>query len=170
MTFSINVTAKGLVPKISSSQINGLLTAGMKTLAVNWHAEYSQFKFTPAAARKYGYTKRRTKEVRTGKIKRGKRGGALAPNGNPLTWTGASRLLAKQKTFRASSVESSVTSPIRAFNFKPKGAWPGLDMRKEYKTVLPGEQRSLGRKAEKALRNLFSKNKKNINVIFSRTI
>ena len=170
MPLAVSIKALGLIPKITPAQIAQLQTDGMAALAYGWHASYSPGKFTPAGARKYNYTKRRTKEVRTGRIKKSKSGRKLAPNGNPLVWTGRSRSLAKSKTVRASPTLSSVTSPIRAFNFKPKGAYPGLNMRFEYKRVLQDEQQRLGKGAERVLRDRFSKSKKNINVIFSRTI
>lgn len=170
MAFSIKITTRGLVPKISRDDIIRLKTSTMLSIAKAWHKRYSQFKFTTAAARKYNYTKRKTKDIRTGEVRRVKRGKfkgrRLAPTGLPLVWTGETRGLAKITTYKASSRKSKVTSPINKLNFRPKGAYPNLNMRREYTRVLPSEERRLGKDAEKHMRSLFDRKKKNIRVIF----
>ena len=121
MAIFISIQQKGLVPKVSRSQIRSISTAAMRQIATSWHARYSAGKFTTTAARKYNYHKRRTKEIRTGKLfKSGKRLGAIS--GLPLVWSGESRQRAQRPTrILADSVKSSVSYSIRAFNRRPPG-------------------------------------------------
>jgi len=171
VTLRFKITPKGLTPAIKARQRQKLIAATLSIVAVRWHDRHSQFKFTPAAARKYNYAARRTKNVRTGRILR-KRAGrvAIAPNGNPLTWTGRSKALARIRRIRANSKRSSVNSPIRVFNFKPPGnkalGQPGRTMRDEYTRVLPSEERQLGKDGERWLRRQFQSGKRNITVQF----
>lgn len=167
MAFTIEIRQKGLLPRSSLSSIRRLKKAAMGIVAVRWHDTYSQFKFTPAAAAKYHYTERKTKHVRTGKIKRDKRGRPRAPSGNPLEWTGRSRALAHRRRVKANSKRSSVTSPIRAFNFRSEKANAGLNMMREYKQVLPAEERVLAKAAERFMRRQFKSGKRNIQVSIS---
>lgn len=164
MAIDIQIKAVGLSPKITKRQIQKLKSATLRITAARWHDRYSQFKFTPAAARKYNYRERKTKYIRTGKVKRSKGGRPLAPNGNPLVWTGETRRLARFRKVTGNSKRSHVTSPISTLNRKPPGNRL-LNMRKEYTTVLPSEERQLGKDAEKFLRSQFRGGKKNIKVV-----
>lgn len=163
MAIVIKIEPVGLVPKTSLSKIRRLKTVALKVIARSWHQRYSAGKFTAAGARKYNYGRRKTKEVRTGKIKRGKGGRKLAPSGLPLVWKGDTRSKAKTRKIGGNSKRSYVTSPIQKLNFKPPGN-RALNMRREYTTVLKSEQRVLGRDGEKFIRRQFSKNKKNVAV------
>lgn len=127
------------------SHINLAIKSAMWRIAFDWHTTYSQFKFTPAAARKYHYNERHTKVIRAGRVRRDKRGRPRAPSGNPLTWSGISKALAKQKTIKASKRRSSVRSPVRAFNWRPPKN-PKIDMRWEYTRVLASEERKLSQR------------------------
>lgn len=162
MPLKITVQKDALVPGMTSSQITDLYRQGLLHIARSWHASYSAFKFTSAAARKYNYAERRTKEIRRGRPKLSKKTRKpMAPNGLPLVWTGRTRATAKSSTtFGARGRVSWASAPLSVLNFKPGG----IPMRYEYTLVLPSEQRLLGRAAEQMLRRRFERGKRGVNV------
>lgn len=110
----------------------------MRWFVEDWHENLRPLHFTNEGARRYSYGRRHTKEVRTGQVKRDKKGRALAPTGRPLVWSGTSEQLAKIANFTAKETSSKVTMPVRAFNWKPPGN-PTLNMRWEFTQVPKSE-------------------------------
>jgi hypothetical protein len=164
MALEIKIEAKGLTPKTSKSQIRTLKTVALKIIAKSWHDRYAAKKFTPAAAAKYNYAKRLSKEVRTGRItKIGRRMGKKGPiSGAPLVWTGdtRSRVTNAKNHITGNSKRSYAKYSARKLNFRPRG----INMRAEFTRVLKAEQKVIGRDGEKWIRQQFSKGKKNISV------
>lgn len=110
----------------------------MRFFVEDWHANLRPIHFTSEGARRYGYGKRNTKEVRTGRVKRGRNGKPLAPTGRPLVWSGDSERLSMTAKFRATETTGTVTMPVRAFNWRPPKN-PTLNMRWEFTRVLNSE-------------------------------
>ena len=163
--FEIKITSEGL-PRITRSEIRKMKANGLGHAGEAWHTRIAQRKFTPAAAAKYHYTRRKTKNILKGTIRETKSGRKLAPSGLPLVWSGRSQLLGKLRTIKASSTRAVVRVPIRQFNIRrPKNADPKMDMLREYKSTTPSDDRILAKVARDQIRNLLSRNKKRVQII-----
>lgn len=152
MPAEFTITTTGL-PKLKRKTLRDAKRLSLWDVANQWHVRFSQIHFTPLGARRYRYAPRMTKIVTQGLVRKTRAGKPRAPSGNPLHWSGRSQALSRSKRIRATAKWSKVTSPIRAFNFAPKGnpRLAGGQMAKEYKRVLPVEQRDLQKVAVRSL-------------------
>ena len=165
MPFKLQVTYRGL-PRIKASDVNAMKRRAMAEVARTWHDDFASKKFTTAAARRYNYAPRFTKNVRTGQIKKSKKGRPLAPSGLPLVWSSRSRALQKVRRIKSTANKGVVSDGIRQFNVRrsPK-SHPRLDMLKEYQKILPSEERTLALVARRVVREGFKKHKKRVQVM-----
>ena len=160
--FSIDIITEGL-PRITKPTWKQFKKHGLIQGGAWWHRRIARNKFTPAAARKYHYTRRKTKNIFTGQVRKTKKGRPLAPNGNPLVWSGRSQALGHQRRITVAKDIASVTSPIRQFNIKtPFRADPRMNMRREYLSTTPGDNKKIRRVVEQAIRKKLVKHKKRV--------
>lgn len=152
MPAQFTIITTGL-PKLRPKALRDAKRLAMWDVANQWHVRYSLLHFTPQGARRYRMVPRMTKIITQGLIRRTRSGKPRAPSGNPLTWSGRSKALSRSKKIRATATWSKVTSPIRAFNFAPKGnpRLAGGQMSKEYTRVQPVEQRDLQKVAVRSV-------------------
>ena len=102
---------------------------------MDWHETLRPKHFTPEGARAYRYAPRKTKRITEGTVRLDHKKRPLAPNGNPLVWSGRSRALSRQRRIVATHKYARVVMPVRALNFKPGG----IDMRAEFTVVTKEE-------------------------------
>lgn len=160
MTLKVIVIRKGPIA-LTKSEANKMKAETMGHIAGQWDVRFRPSKFTAAGARKWNYAKRRTKNIRTGKINRDSRGKPRAPDARPLVWTRQSLSLSKTHTIYSSRSRSRVTYPIRIFNRNKK-----INLADEFRRVNPADERQLGGDGEKFLRRKFKRGKKNA-IVFS---
>ena len=149
-TFTITTTG---FPAMTRSDIRNAKRSSMWDVANQWHIRFRPIHFTPRGARRYRYVPRITKVITQGLVRFSKSGRPRAPSGDPLVWSGRSRLLSQAKKIRATSKWSRVTSPVRALNFAPKGnpRLQGGQMVREYRTKVPSEWATLNKVASKSV-------------------
>ena len=133
----------------------------MQAIGHEWHRRFGgPNKFTATAARRYRYTRRKTKDVFSGRVRKAKGGRALSPDPRPLVWSGRSLALSRQYKVhavnRGGTQRLSVTYPIRAFNFRTKYN-QGLNMRAEFTAVLPSEIDQIGRSVQREFESKLRK-------------
>ena len=166
MAIRIDIKAEGMSPKSTARERQTMVRSTMYEIAYNWHADYSAGHFTPAGARKYGYKRRKSKNIFTGTIKtKGVSPSHRPKSGDPLVWTGDTKEAAKTRTIKASFRKSSVSHPSMGHlnRYVPKGFRRG-QLRYEYTRVLNKEENELAKSAERSLRDRFTRNKKNVRV------
>lgn len=129
------------VPAAKKRDINKMLTNEWRAMGETWHKRYRPIHFTMRAMSKYGYTPRK----RSYNFRKRKAVGHVLP----LVLSGESRQRSATKTIRANKNGSRVTSPVQAFNFKPRGS--RVRMREEYTAVAKSETDDLNRRAERGL-------------------
>ena len=151
MSATFTITTTGF-PAMTRSDLRTAKSAAMWDVANQWHIRFKDLHFTPQGARRYRYAPRITKIITQGLV-RMRHGRPRAPSGDPLVWSGRSRILSNAKKIRATSKWSRVTSPIRAFNFAPKGnpRLRGGQMVKEYRTKVPSEWATLNKVASNSV-------------------
>ena len=164
MTATFTITTIG-PPKLTRSDIRAAKIQAMGEVANQWHIRFMPIHFTPRGARRYRYVPRITKIITQGTV-RFRQGRPRAPSGNPLVWSGRSRILSKAKKIRATSKWSRVTSPIRAFNFAPKGnpRLRGGQMVKEYRAKVPSEWATLNKVASNRVAHELNISKRRVTV------
>jgi hypothetical protein len=162
MPLKIAIEQEGLIPKIGKRRIQQIKREALLHMAKRWHSRFHKDHFTAEGARKYHYRRRKTKDIQQGRIKkRSKKKYPGLTSGLPLVWTGATRGTAQSSTtFKSTYKQSHATAPLYTLNFKPGG----INMRKEYTTVLQGEANKLAYDGQQNMRSHFRRKKKNISI------
>lgn len=156
MPATFTITTTGL-PKLRKADIRAAKKAAMWDVANQWHIQFKDLHFTPRGARRYRYAPRLTKFITQGlvRFKKGPKGRRvpMAPSGDPLVWSGRSKVLSVAKMIIAKSTWSRVTSPIRSFNRPTIGnpRMPPGTMVKEYRRIVPAEWRVLNKVASNSV-------------------
>lgn len=135
-----------------SSDVKKWIKDGWFHMGEDWHKKFRRSHFSQRAYGKYNYTPRNR---RYNRLKKRTLGHTL-----PLVKSGKSRQLSEQKKVFATYKGSRVTMPVRAFNFKPKNS--SIDMRKEFTSRTPDEQKELDRRATWRLEESVRKFRKTI--------